>query len=240
MKELLDFLKNYLAQFLLVASIAYLLGSISFATIFTKIFDKKDIRSVGSHNAGFTNVLRTSHKKAAVLTLIFDFLKGACAVFFAKLIFEQASYTTPASIVHIGVFLAGLACILGHIYPCFFSFRGGKGVLTSSAIIAMVDFRIFILLLASFLLCFIISKIVSLSSIVAAIALPFISFFITYVFDYLPVKDIPHSSYGLFYVITITVISAVASTIVILKHSSNISRLLKGEEAKISIRSKKQ
>ncbi len=240
MEELLIFLENYLVQFFIVALIAYLLGSISFATIFTRIFEKKDIRSVGSHNAGFTNVLRTSRKTAALLTLVFDFLKGVCAIFFARLIFQQASYLSSESTVRIGIFIAGLACILGHIYPCFFGFKGGKGVLTSSAIIAMVDIRIFILLLLSFVLCFIFTKIVSLSSIVAAICLPFISFFVTYVFDYLPHEHTLYSSYDLFYVLAITIISATASIIVILKHSSNISRLINGEEKKISIRRKKQ
>ncbi len=238
MLDFFCFFKNYMFQFFITMLLAYLIGSISFATIFTKLFDKEDIRDLGSKNAGFTNVLRSANKKAAILTFIFDFLKGAAAVNIGHFIFEYTVLDATETSIHIGIFLAGFACILGHIYPCFFGFRGGKGVLTSAAIILMVDYRIFILLVASFLICFIISKIISLSSIVAAISLPFISFFVTYVLDYLPNKFSYNLNFNLFYVFAISFISLCMSSIVIWKHRSNIKRLLKGEEKKITVKGK--
>ena len=137
MEQVIALLRDYGLQILATVVIGYLVGSVSFSIIFTRLFDKKDIRTMGSGNAGFTNVLRSVGKLPSILTFIFDFAKGLLAVYLGMLIFQASG--APFIVKQCGIYLAGVACILGHVFPLYFHFKGGKGVLTSAALILIID-----------------------------------------------------------------------------------------------------
>src|SRR5574344_412471 len=149
--DIVAFLSSEWWKILLAAIPAYLLGSINSAVIITKIVSGKDIRSMGSGNAGFTNVLRAVGKGPAIATIICDFLKGVIAVLIGGMIFSTV-VTNNAILsneyIAAGKYIAGVCCILGHSYPLYFHFKGGKGVVTSAALILMADWRVFILIIA--------------------------------------------------------------------------------------------
>ena len=132
---------------ILTMVISYLLGSINSSIIFTKLFSHEDIREMGSGNAGTTNVLRSVGKRTAACTFAFDFIKGVLAVFIGRLLFQYFAAAYPLAgvssweFVQYGAYLAGIFCVLGHDFPVFFGFRGGKGVLTSWSIILLIDWR---------------------------------------------------------------------------------------------------
>ncbi len=189
MEQVIALLRDYGLQILATVVIGYLVGSVSFSIIFTRLFDKKDIRTMGSGNAGFTNVLRSVGKLPSILTFIFDFAKGLLAVYLGMLIFQASG--APFIVKQCGIYLAGVACILGHVFPLYFHFKGGKGVLTSAALILIIDWRIFLIVVGVFLIVFLISKIISLASISAAVSLPIGTFLVTYFADYRP--NLSHS-----------------------------------------------
>ena len=200
MEQVIALLRDYGLQILATVVIGYLVGSVSFSIIFTRLFDKKDIRTMGSGNAGFTNVLRSVGKLPSILTFIFDFAKGLLAVYLGMLIFQASG--APFIVKQCGIYLAGVACILGHVFPLYFHFKGGKGVLTSAALILIIDWRIFLIVVGVFLIVFLISKIISLASISAAVSLPIGTFLVTYFADYRP--NLSHSfdkGYSLAYVV---------------------------------------
>ena len=131
------------------ALVSYLLGSISFAVLFSKLFAKKDVRDSGSGNAGMTNVLRTIGKLPAVLTLVCDLLKAIAAIFISRWIF---SYLPFNEMVNVGAYVGGIAVVIGHIYPIFFNFRGGKGVLTCAGVFLVLDWKLCLVCIAIFLI----------------------------------------------------------------------------------------
>ena len=238
MSSIISVLSNYWLEIILSAVIGYLLGSISFSVIFTKIFEHKDIRSEGSGNAGFTNTLRCASKKAAYLTLVCDFLKGAISVVVGILIFRYlGGGTTTFILTHIGAYIAGFSCFLGHIKPLFFHFKGGKGVLTCSAIILMIDWRVFLIGIGTFLIVLLLTRIVSLASICASVALPIGAFIITYFVDYLPHLAIPSAGYTPTYVFISTFMALLFGVMMIFMHRANIQRLRNGTEKKIKPKS---
>ena len=123
-----------LAACVLAGLVAYLLGSISFAVIVSRIYAHDDVRKYGSKNAGMTNILRTYGKLPAFFTLLGDFFKGVLAVLVGRWIFSLMGVTAFDA-----GYLAGFFALLGHLYPVFFGFKGGKGVLTSLGIILVVE-----------------------------------------------------------------------------------------------------
>lgn len=239
----LDLISNFWWMFLLTAVQAYLLGSINTAVLVTRVVTngKKDIRDMGSGNAGFTNVLRCVGKVPAIITIVCDALKCVAAVLVGALIF---SFAIPAfdpqntvlcsEIISIGKYTAGIFCILGHSYPLYFHFKGGKGIVTAAALIAIVDWRVFLCIIGTFLLVFIITKIISAASIISAVLYAPYTFVITFVFDYL----LPTDGYSLNYVLLSTAAALIISVFVIVKHKANIGRLLRGEEKKITAKKK--
>lgn len=216
----------------LTALAGYLLGSISSSIIITKLFIKKDIRSFGSGNAGATNVLRSVGKTAAALTFVFDFLKCVAAVLAGRLIYMVAeSMGYVGLFAEYGVYFAGVCCFIGHIYPLYFHFRGGKGVVTAAAMIALTDWRVFLLLVLVFFGTFFIWRYVSLSSVLAAFSYPVATFAVTYLADYNggPLQgDKP-----LTFVLVATAVALLMGGIVVWKHRENIKRLREGSEKKI-------
>ena len=205
---------------LIVALIAYLIGSISFSVIFTKKFAGFDVREKGSKNAGSTNVLRTAGKKLALLTLICDILKGVCSILIALLVAK----ITKASVdkEEMLVLTAGVLVVIGHTFPIFFKFKGGKGVATSLGVLLMVNWKIGLICLVFALAIMAISRIVSLGSICAAILFPILCIFIG---DSYLVNG-SHLGYIIFGIILCLV--------VVFNHRENLKRLLSGKENKIN------
>lgn len=207
---------------------AYIFGSINFAVIFTKVFTHTDVRDYGSGNAGTTNVMRVGGMAPGILTFVCDALKGfvACAVgqWLFSYIFEQTGDIWALPIY--GAYICGLACMIGHIFPVFFGFKGGKGVATSVGIFAVCCPIAIILGLTVFAVVLLISRIVSLSSLVATVVVVVLS--IVFKSEEYGASWLPQA-----------LLAIIMGAIVFIKHSENIKRLIAGKEKKISVRSRK-
>lgn len=211
---------------LLAALVSYLLGSISFAVIITKQAIKRDVREMGSGNAGMTNVMRTAGFVPGALTFVLDFLKGAAACLVGKyLIFGWLAGRAGVEIPLVyGLLVCGVFCQLGHIFPLFFDFRGGKAVACTAGIFSVCNWKVLAVCAAVFVIVFLCARIVSAASVSAMIALP--------VTEYFTVA-------GEYRLIAVA-LSAVIALIVIIKHKENILRIIRGEEKKLTIRRHKQ
>ena len=215
--------------------IAYLIGSLSPAIIITRLKTGKDIRTMGSGNAGTTNVLRSVGIGPAVATIICDYLKGIIAVLIGWWIFSSLTVTndvSPREYIEYGRYLAGMCVILGHTFPVYYGFKGGKGVVTANALMLVVDWRVFLMILASFLIIFIVTKIVSLGSVVCAVLYPVYTLLVTYFMDYLPFLGTENELRFRFVLISTACAAAIGAMIIIM-HKENIGRLLRGEEKRI-------
>lgn len=203
----------------IVAIIGYLLGSINSAVILSKVVYKQDIRTQGSGNAGMTNMNRVYGKKAALFTFLGDFCKGIIAVLVGKLIFGLAGFDGSY-----GACIAGAFAVIGHNWPVYFGFKGGKGVLTSFSVLLIVVPIPTLIVFALFVILVAITKYVSLGSIAGSFALPLIVFFAG---EYLL------SVSGLTPVFYLCVFVA---ALIIIRHHANIKRLIKGEESKLNFK----
>ncbi len=201
------------AVYVLVGLVAYLIGCINFAIIFSKKFAGFDVREKGSKNAGTTNVLRTVGKKAAVLTLICDILKGVVSVLIAIL----ASKIWEGTDVEVLKYLAGLMSIIGHTFPVYYGFKGGKGVATSLGVLLVVNIQIGLICLVFALIIMAATRWVSLGSILAATLFPILTVFMV---DNIGAK----------------IISILIGSLVIFNHRTNIVRLKNGTENKLSLK----
>ena len=188
---------------LILVLAAYCLGSVSFAVLVSKLMRLPDPRSYGSKNPGATNVLRTGSKVAAVLTLVGDASKGAVAVWLA-------SYFTTAAT---GLALVGLAAFLGHLYPVFHRFQGGKGVATAAGVLLALDWRVGVGTIASWLIIALFLRYSSLAALVAAVFAPLATAFL-----------LGWQS---------AIVVAVMSAFLVWRHKGNISRLLAGTEPRL-------
>lgn len=220
--------------------IAYLVGSLSPAIIITYIKTGKDIRTMGSGNAGFTNVLRSVGTGPAVATIICDYLKGIIAVLIGWWIFSALTVTNdvaPIEYVKYGRYLAGMCVILGHTFPIYYGFRGGKGVVTANALMLVVDWRVFLLVIATFLIIFFCTKIISLGSVACAALYPVYTLAVTYFLDYLPFLGTENELRFRFVLIS-TACALAVGLLVIIMHKDNLKRLFNGEEKRIKAKSK--
>lgn len=206
-----------MATYFIVAIIAYCLGSISFSVIISKKMAGFDVREKGSKNAGSTNVLRTVGKKAAIFTLICDILKGVVAVLIAVLLGNLIEGTDKALLVQI----AGLCAVIGHTFPVFFKFKGGKGVATALGVLFVANWQIALICLVFALLLMAITRMVSVGSLAAAVLFPVLTIFISN-------NYIVEGSYLIFGILM--------AAIVIYNHRSNLKRLATGTENKISFK----
>ncbi len=217
-----------------VMIVAYLLGSLNIAIIVTKAFTGKDIRTMGSGNGGFTNVMRSVGTTAGVITFIGDFLKCVIAVVIGGLVFSTMNTALEAAeLVGYGKYLAGMCCFLGHIFPVYFGFKGGKGVVTVAALLAVINPIIFAVALGTFLIIFVCTRIVSISSIIAGVMIIVSTFLVTYFYNYKATGKYPFE-----YVVTVTIITFIICGSVIAKHHANIVRLIHGEEKKLTLKKK--
>lgn len=199
-----------IALFILVA---YILGSIPTAVWVGKKFYNKDIRDFGSGNAGATNTFRVLGKKAGIPVLIFDVLKGWFSVYVLSHSLGVDTLTNSFMNIQIGL---GIVAVVGHIYPIFAKFKGGKGVATTLGVVIALDPISAFSCMAVFVVVLLVSRIVSVSSMIAAITFPI---FVIFVYN---------SSY-----ISLIVFSIIMSALIIITHKKNIIRLMNGEESKV-------
>lgn len=206
-----------MVAYILMAIIAYAIGSINFSVIFSRKFAGFDVREKGSGNAGSTNMLRSVGKKAAIITLICDILKGIVAIGIALIIGKMVADVQASLLVQI----AGIAVVIGHTFPIFFEFRGGKGVATSLGVLLMTNWQIGLICLVFALVLMALTRVVSMGSIAAAILYPVLTLFITSHY-------IVEGNYFIY--------SVILAGIVLYNHRSNIKRMLNGTENKLSFK----
>lgn len=211
-----------MATYVIVAVIAYLIGSINFSIIISKKMAGFDIREKGSGNAGTTNMLRAVGKKAAVITLICDILKGVVAILIAVLAGKIVKNLDNALLVQ----LAGIFVIIGHAFPIFFKFKGGKGIATSLGVLLMTNWQIGLICLVFALVLIALTRMVSVGSIAAGILFPVLVAFINQ--NYIVPTSNSNWSYLVF--------SIIIALLVIFNHRANVQRILNGTENKISFK----
>ena len=206
--------------YIIMAIIAYCIGSVNFSVIFSKKIAGFDVREKGSGNAGTTNMLRSVGKKAAAITLVCDILKGVVAIGIAILLGN-----IPDINKELLVQIAGVAVILGHTFPVFFGFKGGKGVATSLGVLLLSNWQIGLICLVFALVLMILTRMVSVGSCAAAVLFPILTLFIN---DHYTVLTEGKSGNAYF------IYSVILAVIVLFNHRSNIKRLLNGTENKIN------
>ena len=187
----------------LIGIISYLMGSIPFGFILTKIFLKKDIREIGSGNIGATNALRTGNKVLAYSTLFLDILKAIVPVIYVKIFYQDFLY------------IASLCAFLGHVFPIWLKFKGGKGVATYLGILFAINFYLGIIFIISWFITFFISKFSSLSSLVGSASIPIYLLILTQ-FDQV-------------------IFFSIMFILIFFTHRENIKRLKNKEETKTKI-----
>ena len=190
-------------EIFLVTLVSYLMGSIPFGYILTKVFLKKDIREIGSGNIGATNALRAGNKSIGYLTLTFDILKAAIPVLFIKINYPD--------LIHI----SALSVFIGHVFPIWMKFKGGKGVATYVGILICMSLNLGIVFIISWLIIFFISKYSSLGSILSSLIIPIFIFF--------------NSNYEIEYFFIIMFV------FILYTHRENVKRLINKEESKTKI-----
>jgi acyl phosphate:glycerol-3-phosphate acyltransferase len=196
-----------------VVVVAYLLGSLSFAVIVSKAMRLDDPRSYGSGNPGATNVLRSGNKLAAILTLLLDALKGVVAVLVARALAPRLDLAETT------IALAGLAAFVGHLYPVFFRFRGGKGVATAAGVLLALNGWLGLASLGTWLIIALATRYSSLAALVTAVLAP--------VYTWWLAGDV-----------RVVALVAVMSALLIWRHRSNIAKLRSGTEAKLGGKAK--
>jgi glycerol-3-phosphate acyltransferase PlsY len=189
--------------FLITAIVAYLIGSIPFGLVLTRLAGYGDIRAIGSGNIGATNVLRTGSKKLALLTMLLDVAKGAVAVLIGQNFGPEIAVT------------AGAGVVLGHLFPVWLGFNGGKGVATAGGVILALAWPVGLCAVAIWLILVVAFRYSSVAALAATAAAPVLAWFLT---------DTPR-----------TALIAAIAVLIILRHHENIRRLLRGEESKIQL-----
>ena len=209
--------------YIIMAIIAYCIGSVNFSVIISKKVAGFDVREKGSGNAGSTNMLRSVVKGAALITLLCDVLKGIIAIVISIVIGNIVKDANKELLLQI----AGVAVVLGHTFPVFFQFKGGQGVATSLGILLMSNWQIGLICLVFALVLMALTRIVSLGSCAAAVLFPVLTLFINEHYTVLT-----EGKNGNVYF----VYSLILAMIVLYNHRSNIKRLLNGTENKLSFK----
>ena len=199
-----------LTHFAIIAVCAYLFGSLSFAIIVSKVTLGKDIRNYGSGNAGLTNAYRTMGAKKTLFVLLGDIAKGAAAV--------SVGWALGGPV---GKLTAGIFVILGHMFPLYFGFKGGKGILSGGTIAIMIDWRVALVVWGGFLVLAALTRWVSLGSCWAGASFPFATWFV-------------------YHDTVLLALSILIGGLILWKHRANMGRMLKGEESKLSFHKKKE
>ena len=209
-----------MAAYIVIAIIAYLIGSINFSVIISKRMAGFDVREKGSGNAGTTNMLRSVGIKAAVITLLCDILKGVVVILIAILIGNIIDNVDSALLVQ----LAGIFVIIGHTFPIFFQFKGGKGIATSLGVLLMINWQIGLICLLFALVLMALTRMVSVGSIAAAVLFPILVIFIGEHY----IVPVNNWSYLIF--------SIIIAVLVLFNNRENLKRIFTGKENKISFK----
>ncbi len=196
--------------------IAYFLGSLNFAVIISKVKFHEDIRQYGSGNAGMTNMLRTYGKAAAAFTLLGDAAKAAVSVMVGTMLCGEA-----------GAYIAGLCCVLGHSFPAYYGFKGGKGIVVTAVTILCLDWLAFLILFAIFVLLVATTKYLSLGSIIGMLLYPLMLN-----------RMYPYTHGGMSEGAVPAIVSIINAALVIWLHRENLKRLWQGKENKFSLSKK--
>ena len=211
--------------YIIMGMIAYLIGSVNFSVLISKKVAGFDVREKGSGNAGTTNMLRSVGKGAAAVTLILDILKGVVAIYaailYGNIVSKLANLQIDNSIL---VQIAGIFVIIGHTFPIYFGFKGGKGVATALGILLTSNYQIGLICLVFALILMALTRMVSLGSIAAAVLYPVLTMFLSNENFIIP------GNYLIY--------SIIIAVIVVFNHRSNVKRLLNGTENKLSFKKK--
>lgn len=197
-------------RWILIAVCGYLFGSVSSAVLISKLMFREDVRASGSGNAGATNMARVYGMVPGLMAFFFDAVKTVMAMGLGQLLDGS-----------LGMSVGGIACVVGHCWPVFFQFRGGKGVSVGAVVALMIDWRVFLLLVVIFFGTYALSRIVSVCSLVVAVVLPVASILLK--------QSAPEITLALF-----------TCAVVLWQHRSNILRLIRGEEKKFAPKSRKK
>ncbi len=205
--------------FLGVAAVAYFLGCFNGAVIVSKYILRNDIRNHGSGNAGLTNFHRVFGGGLTFVVILCDVLKAILAVLIGTMVIGTVvgGWMGPV----LGKYWAGLFCLLGHMFPCMFQFKGGKGILSGGTIALMLDWRIALVVWGGFLILTALTRWVSLGSCWAGASFPFATWFV-------------------YHDVILLLLAILIGGLILWKHRTNIGRLLKGEENKLTFHKKKE
>jgi len=200
-----------------IAVVAYLCGCFNGAVIVSKYILRNDVRRHGSGNAGLTNFYRTFGGPLTLVVILTDVIKAVVAILVS--VFLMGRFAGPEWVV-LGKYWAGVFCLLGHMFPCMFKFKGGKGILSGGTIALMMDWRIALVVWGGFLVLAILTRWVSLGSIWAGASFPFATWFV-------------------YHDAAVTLLAIFIGALVVWKHRGNLKRILRGEESKFSLHRKK-
>ena len=205
--------------FLAVAAAAYFLGCFNGAVIVSKYILRNDIRNHGSGNAGLTNFYRVFGGGLTFVVILCDVIKAILAVLIGTLVIGMVTGGWMGPVL--GKYWAGLFCLLGHMFPCMFHFKGGKGILSGGTIALMLDWRVALVVWGGFLILAVLTKWVSLGSIWAGASFPFATWFVY--------QDL-----------LLLVLAIIIGGLIVWKHRGNLKRILSGTESKFSLHKKKE
>ena len=216
------YFQNLIGFGIVIAIISYLCGCFNGAVIVSKYILRDDVRTHGSGNAGLTNFYRTFGGPLTFMVILTDVLKAVVAISVAVAIMSHAMASNDSNdfAIVLSKYWAGLWCLLGHMFPCMFGFKGGKGILSGGAIAIMIDWRIALVVWGGFLILAVLTRYVSLGSCWAGASFPFATWFV-------------------YHNVIITVLGAVIGCLILYMHRANIHRLLTGTENKFSLHKKK-
>jgi len=217
-EEFMDAAPWSLLAVLGLAVAAYFLGCFNGAVIVSKYILHDDVRTHGSGNAGLTNFFRTFGGPLTLVVILCDVLKAVLAVSLG-IFLAQTLLPARLDFIVLAKYWAGLFCLLGHMFPCMFHFKGGKGILSGGAIAIMIDWRVALVVWGGFLILTALTRWVSLGSCWAGASFPFATWFV-------------------YHEILLTVLAVIIGGLILWKHRGNIQRLLKGEESKLSFHKK--
>ncbi len=203
-----------------IAVFAYLCGCFNGAVIVSKYILHDDIRKHGSGNAGLTNFQRVFGGKLTAVVILTDVLKAVVAILAALVVARYLAGDDPTMAAY-AKYWAALFCLLGHMFPVFFGFKGGKGILSGGAIALMIDWRVALVVWGGFLVLAVLTRYVSLGSVWAGASFPFITWIVY--------RDV-----------LLLVISIVLCGLILWKHRGNIARLVRGKESKFSLHKKEE
>ncbi len=206
-----DWLRYFAVAMLPAAAIAYFCGCFNGAVIVSKYILRDDVRNHGSGNAGLTNFYRTFGGPLTAVVILTDVLKAVAALFLAGMLVGGT----------FGQYWAGLFCLLGHMFPCMFHFKGGKGILSGGTVAIMIDWRVALVVWGGFLILAIVTRYVSLGSVWAAVSFPIVSWFV-------------------YHSVPILLLAIACGGLILWQHRGNIKRLLSGTENKFHLRRKSE